>query len=73
MGISEPMGGSYVTVGLGSVLSVTFTGGYSSIRKTLNVFAPSDSTWDWYVLNGKVKKFTSKQKIRDQNAYPTMT
>ena len=46
---------------------------YAAIEKHLNVFAPSDSYFDWYVLNGKVKQFTNSQKIADENATPMLS
>ena len=49
-----------------------FTGAYATMHKHLNVYAPSDSLWGVYWLNGKQKNFTSKQVIADQNATPTM-
>lgn len=45
----------------------------ASIKTRLHVFDPSDSAYGWYVLNGKVKAFTSRQKIADQNATPIMS
>ena len=45
---------------------------YATISQTLSVFAPSDSIFDWYALNGKVKQFTASQKMSDQNATPMM-
>lgn len=45
---------------------------YASISKTLNVHACSDSTFNWYVLNGKVKNFTEAQIIADQKATPIL-
>jgi len=39
-----------------------------SIEKYLGIHAPDDSYFDWYVLNGKVKPFTKRQKITAQNA-----
>ena len=38
------------------------------IEKRMNVHTPGDSHFDWYVLNGKVKPFTKRQKITAQNA-----
>ena len=45
---------------------------YAWMSKRLNVFAPHDTPFDWYVLNGKVKQFTNSQIIADQNATPMM-
>ena len=45
---------------------------FAALHKRLNVFAPSDSIFGWYALNGKVKAFTNAQKIADQNATPMM-
>ena len=49
-----------------------FTGAYVTTHKRLNVFAPSDSLWNLYWLNGKQKNFSDKQVIADQNATPMM-
>ena len=57
--------GSYV------IISACF-GLIASIQKRLNVYAPSDSVFSWYVLNGTVKRFTIKQEIADQNATPVL-
>ena len=46
---------------------------FAQVEKTLSVYAPSDSVFDWYALNGKVKKFTSRQVVADQNATPTLS
>jgi hypothetical protein len=64
--ISDKHPGKYI------VLTATF-GLFAEIRTNLNVFAPDDSYFNWYVLNGKIKNFTSKQKIAAQNATPTMS
>ncbi len=50
-----------------------FTGAYVTTAKRLNVYAPTDSLWGIYWLNGKQKKFTAKQVIADQNATPMMS
>lgn len=39
-----------------------------TIQKRLSVHTPDDSVFDWYVLNGKIKPFTKRQKIKAQNA-----
>ncbi len=39
-----------------------------SIEKRMSVHTPDDTPFDWYVLNGKVKPFTKRQKITAQNA-----
>ena len=49
-----------------------FTGAYVTTYKRLNVYAPSDSLWGVYWLNGKQKNFSDKQVIADQNATPMM-
>ena len=36
----------------------------------LGVFAPSDSCCDYYIRNGRVRKFTERQVIADQLATP---
>jgi len=46
---------------------------FATIEKNLNVFAPSDSPFNWYVKNGKVKQFTKSQKIADQIATPIVS
>jgi len=48
-------------------------GAYVHTSKSLNVFAPSDSMFGIYWLNGKQKNFTAKQVIADQNATPYMS
>ena len=45
---------------------------FATIEKYLNVHSPGDTPFNWYVLNGKVKKFTKAQKIAQQKATPTM-
>lgn len=45
----------------------------ASTCKRLSVHAPSDSCFTWYALNGKLWPFSSKQKIADQNATPTLS
>ncbi len=59
--------------GMYIVVYVDFGQAFASMNKRLNVFSPSDSTFDWYIINGKVKKFTDKQKVADQNNTPTMS
>lgn len=39
---------------------------FASIKHQLNVEAPGDSLYDWYVHNGNVKPFTEKQRAKDQ-------
>ena len=46
---------------------------FCDIKKRLNVFAPSDSLFGVYWLNGKEKAFTTKQRIADEKATPTLT
>ena len=50
-----------------------FDEAYVTTAKRLNVYAPTDSLWGIYWLNGKQKKFTAKQVIADQNATPMMS
>jgi|TARA_R100001082_G_scaffold39473_1_gene20753 hypothetical protein len=45
---------------------------FANIHKRLNVFAPSDSLFGVYWLNGKEKPFTTKQKIADEQATPSL-
>ena len=45
---------------------------FATVEKYLNIYAPNDSYFNWYVLNGKVKQFTNAQKIADQNATPML-
>ena len=54
------------------VLIVSAFGLYTAMSKRLNIFAPDDSYFGWYVRNGKVRQFTTKQKIAAQNATPTL-
>lgn len=39
-----------------------------SVLKRLNVQSAGDSAYNWYVFNGKVKQFTTKQIVANQNA-----
>ena len=64
--ISKKHPGKYVTIH-------NCFGLYAGLHSRLCVFAPSDSIADWYVLNGKLKPFTERQRIADQNASPTMS
>ena len=50
-----------------------FSTAYASIKPRLNVYAPTDSSFGWYALNGKAKKFSQRQIIADQNATPMMS
>ena len=45
---------------------------YLHLQNNLNVFAPSDSFFKWYVLNGKVKSFTQSQKETDDINTPIL-
>tara|TARA_A100001035_G_C27736162_1_gene479199 strand:+ start:176 stop:439 length:264 start_codon:yes stop_codon:yes gene_type:complete len=45
---------------------------FCDMQKRLNVFAPSDSLFGVYWLNGKEKAFTTKQRIADEKATPTL-
>ena len=45
---------------------------YMQISKRVNVFDPSDSLFGVYWLNGKEKKFTDAQVIRDQQSTPSL-
>lgn len=58
--------------GMYIIVFVDFGQAFANMNKRLNVFSPSDSTYGWYVINGKIKKFTGKQKTADQNNTPTM-
>ena len=53
------------------IITATF-GLFAEVKARLNVFAPDDSHFNWYALNGKIKLFTSSQRIAAQNATPTM-
>jgi len=44
----------------------------SAGSKRLHVFAPSSAWGGTYWIGGKEKRFTSAQKIEDQNRTPTM-
>ena len=63
--ISKENPGQYVTV-------TACFGLFATLTPRLHVFAPGDSPFGWYVLNGKAKLFTSAQKVADQNATPMM-
>ena len=45
---------------------------YANISKRLHIFAPSDSLFNSYFLNGKQKYFTTSQKITDETATPSL-
>tara|TARA_R100000656_G_C3948885_1_gene128051 strand:+ start:67 stop:312 length:246 start_codon:yes stop_codon:yes gene_type:complete len=45
---------------------------FAEINKRLNVFAPSDSLFGVYWLNGKERSFSEAKKIADQNATPSL-
>tara|TARA_R100000664_G_C2685090_1_gene91472 strand:+ start:262 stop:507 length:246 start_codon:yes stop_codon:yes gene_type:complete len=45
---------------------------FCDIKKRLNVFAPSDSLFGVYWLNGREKPFSTKQRIADEKATPTL-
>jgi hypothetical protein len=40
---------------------------FAHIEKRLNVQAPGDTPFDWYILNGEVKQFTLAQVVANQN------
>jgi len=46
---------------------------FASLSKRLGVFAPSDATFNWYVLNGKIKSFSTSQHVACQNATPSLS
>jgi len=48
-------------------------GAFATVEKRLHIHAIYDSCFNWYVLNGKVKQFTTKQQIASENATPTMS
>ena len=52
------------------VYATTAFGLFATIEKKLNVFAPSDTPFNWYVRNGKVKQFTKAQWRDDQISTP---
>mgnify|MGYP003132413204 FL=1 len=45
---------------------------FANISKRLHIFAPSDSLFNSYFLNGKQKYFTTAQKISDEKATPAL-
>jgi len=49
---------------------------FADLTKKLHVNAPGDVATllgiDWYVLNGKIKTFTTKMRIADEKATPMM-
>jgi hypothetical protein len=58
---------TYVTV------FVDFGTAFAALNQRLNVHAPTDSTFNWYALNGKLRTFTKAQAVADQNATPTLS
>lgn len=63
--VSKASPGKYV------VLHSCF-GLFRSLCNRLDVQAPTDSCYGWYVLNGTVRYFTDLQKAADFNATPAM-
>lgn len=63
--LSRKHQGRYVTV-------IACFGLFATLHSRLNVFAPSDSVFTWYVLNGQVKQFTMNQVVADQMNTPVM-
>jgi len=55
------------------VVVVASFGLYAELRNRLGAQAPSDTPFDWYVLNGKVKRFTRAQELANQEATPQMS
>ena len=51
---------------------VSCFGIFLNTSKHLNVFAPSESLFNVYWLNGIEKSFTDKQKIADERATPSL-
>ena len=64
--VSKASPGKYV------VLHSCF-GLFIRLCNSLDVQAPTDSCYDWYVLNGTVRYFTDRQKAADFNAALTMS
>ena len=54
------------------VLIVAAFGLHATVSARLNIFAPDDSYFGWHVRNGKVRQFTTRQKIAAQNSTPTL-
>ena len=50
---------------------VDFGQAYLVRHKRLGVFAPT--TYPCYALNGKLKQFTERQRVADQNATPALS
>ena len=55
------------------IIPVACFGLFATIADRLHTFAPSDAVFNWYALNGKIKPFTSSQKITDQLATPILS
>jgi len=64
--LSRKHPGMYVTV-------FTCFGLFAGIAKRLDVFAPSDSVYKWYGLNGQIKPFTEAQRDEDWRRTPQMS
>ncbi len=64
--ISKASSGKYV------VLYSCF-GLFRSLCNRLDVQAPTDSCYGWYVLNGTLRYFTDRQRAADFNATPAMS
>lgn len=67
LAISKANPGKYI------IANTIFMHGYVHVKDRLHVFDPSDAHHGmrWYILNGKIKPFSEKQKLADQNATPT--
>jgi len=63
--ISKQNKGQYVIV-------VPNFGLFASVTPSLNAQAPSDTPFNWYVLNGLVKNFTDAQHTANQIATPAL-
>lgn len=54
------------------VLVFNCFGAFAEVHERLHVNAPGDTPFDWYVLNGRVKRFTDAQRGADQRATPAL-
>ena len=54
------------------IATIIFNEVHLSIKSYLGEQAPSSTVFDWYALNGRIRKFTDKQVIADQNATPVL-
>ena len=46
---------------------------FAEVHNKLSAQAPSDTPFNWYALNGKLKQFTEAQHTANQKATPALS